>query len=65
MSTDATSAYVERVGDGLLVTFDNGATLHFSSIENAQTLATNILMVCAFGQDQIDTLTTDIEGDNE
>lgn len=54
---DTETLTVERVGDGILVSLSNGAAIHFTDMDVARQMATNILMVCAFGADQLDEIT--------
>lgn len=48
------SVQIERINDGILCTFANGATLWFDDKNDAALFAANLSMVCAFGGDTLD-----------
>lgn len=45
---------IERVGDGVLITFGNGATVWFDDKGDAALFASNLAMVCLLGADVLD-----------
>lgn len=45
---------IQRVGEGVLCTFEGGAAVHFESRHDAQLFGQNLMMVAALGADMLD-----------